>query len=65
VPGLDEFTARFLQSAWEIICRDLMTAFDAFWYLDTCSFHAINEALMVLLPKSADIVKIKDFARSP
>jgi hypothetical protein len=38
-----------------------MAAFDAFWYLDTHNFHAINEALMVLLPKSADIVAIKDF----
>jgi hypothetical protein len=41
--------------------RDLMAAFEAFWYLDTRNFHAINEALMVLLPKSADVVAIKDF----
>jgi hypothetical protein len=38
-----------------------MVAFDAFWHLDTCNFHAINEALMVLLPKSAEAVVIKDF----
>jgi hypothetical protein len=38
-----------------------MAAFEAFWYLDTHNFHAINEALMVLLPKSADFVAIKDF----
>jgi hypothetical protein len=60
-PGPDGFTSRFLQSAWEIINADLMVAFNAFWYLDTRSFHAINEVLMVLLPKSVEVVAIKDF----
>jgi hypothetical protein len=60
-PGPDKFTGHFLQSTWEIIRGDLMVAFDAFWYLDTCNFHALNEALMVLLLKSADVVAIKDF----
>jgi hypothetical protein len=60
-PGSDWFTAQFLQSAWYIIRVDLMEAFDAFWHLDTWNFHAANEALMVLLPKSAEVVPIKDY----
>jgi hypothetical protein len=38
-----------------------MSAFDSFWYMDTRNFHTINEALMVLLPKSAEVVAIKDY----
>jgi hypothetical protein len=59
--GLDGFTARFLQAAWDIIRVDLMNAFDSFWNLDTRSFHAINKTVMVLLPKLSEAVAIKDF----
>jgi hypothetical protein len=41
-----------------------MVAIDAFWHLDTCNFHGINEALMVLLPKSVDVVVVKNFRPS-
>jgi hypothetical protein len=40
---------------------DLMAAFDVFWHIDTRNFHVINEALIVLLPRSAEAVAIKDF----
>jgi hypothetical protein len=59
--GPDGFIARFLQLAWEIVRVGLMAALDAFWHMDTRNFHAINEALMVLLPKSAEAMAIKDF----
>jgi hypothetical protein len=59
--GLNGFTMRFLQTSWDIIHIDLMGAFDAFWHLDTRDIHAINEALMVLLPKSSEEMAIKDF----
>jgi hypothetical protein len=38
-----------------------MLAFDAFWHLNTRKFHAINEAIMVLLPKSPNAVTIRDY----
>jgi hypothetical protein len=38
-----------------------MLAFDAFWHLDIRKFHAINEALMVLLPKSQNAETIKEY----
>jgi hypothetical protein len=59
-PGPDGFTARFLQVAWHVIRPDIMRAFDVFWRLDMHNLHNVNEALMTLLPKSPDAVKIKD-----
>jgi hypothetical protein len=60
-PGSDGFTARFLRSTWSIIQVDLMEAFDAFWRLDTQNFHNINEALLVLLPKSPEASSLKNY----
>jgi hypothetical protein len=60
-PGPDGFTARFFQVAWLVIRHNLMSTFDAFWRLDTRHLHGTNDALMVLLPKSADAVIIRDF----
>jgi hypothetical protein len=42
-----------------------MAAIDAFWHMDTRNFHAINEALMALLPKSAEAVATKISGQSP
>jgi hypothetical protein len=40
--------------------HELMSAFVAFWHLDTTSFHSINEAVMTLLPKSVEAKGITD-----
>jgi hypothetical protein len=58
--GPDGFSARFLQASWNAIKADIMLAFDAFWRLDTRSFHSINEALMTLIPKKNDVVSLRD-----
>jgi hypothetical protein len=60
-PGPDGFVGHFLQVAWPVIRVDLVATFDAFWCLDTRNFHSINEALMILLPKSAEAVSIRDY----
>jgi hypothetical protein len=60
-PGPDGFTARFLQQTWEIIRPDIMKALDAFWHLDNRSFHLMNDALMILLPKKMDAANMHDF----
>jgi hypothetical protein len=52
--GPDSFTVRFLQSTWKIIRLDLMRVLDAFWHRDMRSFHSLNQALMVLLPKYSE-----------
>jgi hypothetical protein len=61
VPGPDDFTARFLHSAWSVIKLDMMAAFDAFWYVNAHNFQEANDALMVLLSKSPDVMAIKDY----
>jgi hypothetical protein len=47
--------------AWDAIKPKIMQAFDVFWHMDTQKFHAINEAIMVLLLKKPDAVAIKDY----
>jgi hypothetical protein len=59
--GPDGFTACFLQSSWGIIRADLMAAFDAFWRMDMRNFHSINDALLVLLPKSSEVAGLKNY----
>jgi hypothetical protein len=50
-----------LSAVWDTIKMDIMLAFDAFWHLDTRKFHAINEAIMILLPKCQKMECIKDY----
>jgi hypothetical protein len=38
-----------------------MQAVNTFWHMDTRKFHAINEVIMVLLPKTPDVEAIKDY----
>jgi hypothetical protein len=57
----NRFIRRFLQVAWDIIRTDLMCVFDAWWHMGTRSFHLMNEALTILLPKTAEAATIKDF----
>lgn len=59
--GPDGFTARFLQVAWEIIRPDIMRALDAFWHMDRRSFHCINDAILVLIPKTLEAKGLKDY----
>jgi hypothetical protein len=60
-PGLDGFTACFLQVAWPIIHPDVMAAFDTFWHLDMRNLHCVKDTLLVLLPKSTEATLVKDF----
>jgi hypothetical protein len=38
-----------------------MRVLDVFWRRDTRSFHSLNQALKILLPKSAEAPGIRDF----
>jgi hypothetical protein len=60
-PGSDGFTVRFLQVTWPIIHPEIMAAFDALWHMDTRNLHNINDALLVLLPKSVVASSMKDY----
>jgi hypothetical protein len=37
-----------------------MKVFDALWHMDTRSVHGVNQALLILLPKSPDAASMKD-----
>jgi hypothetical protein len=60
-PSPNGFTARFFQAAWPVIRHYLMSVFDMFWRLDTRHLHSTNDALIVLLPKSAEVESMKEF----
>jgi hypothetical protein len=53
--------ARFLHLAWDIIRRDIMKAFDAFWQFDARGLHLINDALMILLLKKVNTATMRDY----
>jgi hypothetical protein len=38
-----------------------MRAFDALWNLDMCNFHAINEGILILIPKTPEASTLKDY----
>jgi hypothetical protein len=60
-PGPDGFTTHFLRVVWATIRLELMQAFDALWHMEARKFHAITEAIMVLLPKTSEAAVIKDY----
>lgn len=60
-PGPDGFTGLFYRAAWEVIKDDVMAAVNAIWALDSRSYHLLNDALMILLPKTHNPTKLKDF----
>jgi hypothetical protein len=59
-PGPDGFTGRFYRSFWSIIKRDIICAFDALSSMDCHSFHHLNGALLILLPKSSNSLSLGD-----
>jgi hypothetical protein len=60
-PGPNGFTVCFMQAIWEIIHLDVMHTFDALWHLDMRDMHYVNDALLVLLPKTVEPSTVKDY----
>jgi hypothetical protein len=50
-PGSDGFTSSFYLSAWLIIKRDIICAFDALSSMDCRGFFHLNDAHLILLSK--------------
>jgi hypothetical protein len=59
--GPNGFTGRFHRSAWSIIKRDVIRAFDVLSSMDCHSFHHLNDILLILLPKSPDPMSLGDY----
>jgi hypothetical protein len=60
-PGTVGFTARFYQTAWPVIKRDVTNAFMAPWSLDCRSIYLVNQSYMVLFKKKHGAQEVKDF----
>jgi hypothetical protein len=46
---------------WPIIRADLMSSFDTFWHLHMRSFQAVNEGILILIPKTSEASTLKDY----
>lgn len=60
-PRPDGFTGLFYKVAWPIIKRSVIWAFNAMDVLDSRSFHLINDAYLILLPKKAEAKGVRDY----
>jgi hypothetical protein len=59
-PGPDGFSMAFFQKCWEVIKKDMMAVFKEFH--ETGKFEkSFNATFVVLIPKKAGAVEIKDF----
>jgi hypothetical protein len=50
---------RFLPVVWPIIHPDVMTTFNTLWHLDSRNLRNINDARIVLQPKSAEVASVR------
>jgi exonuclease III len=60
-PGPDGFTGAFFKASWEIIKFDIMAALNSLYAMNSQSFHLLNSANIVLLPKKSDARKVTDY----
>jgi hypothetical protein len=60
-PGPDGFTGLFYRVMWDIIKDDVMKAIKLLENAGTQGLHLLNNALMVLLPKSSEAASPGDF----
>lgn len=60
-PGPDGFIGLFFSSCWPIIKEDLFQAVNHFMSLNQQGLHLLNQAFIVLIPKTANPQKITDY----
>jgi hypothetical protein len=60
-PGPDGFTAEFLRACWSIVKHDIVDVFQQLFELRGRGFHHLNQALLTLLSKSADVSSLGDY----
>lgn len=59
-PGPDRLNAKFYQSFWYILKPDVQNMVSTF-FIDGTFYHRLNETTIVLVPKKAGPVSIKDY----
>jgi hypothetical protein len=60
-PRPDGFIGSFFAQCWDIIKGDLLHAIEQFQMMNQQGLHFLNQALVVLIPKKENSVKITDF----
>ena len=60
-PGPNGFIAKFFRSCWDIIKEDLCATLHYFYNLHGQHLKMLNSAHIVLIPKSAEALKIGDY----
>lgn len=60
-PGPDGFTGAFYKAAWPVIKGDVMWAVHSFASAPRLSFRCLNNAFIILLPKTPEPKEAKDY----
>jgi hypothetical protein len=60
-PGPDGFIGVFFRSCWHIIKKELMRVISQFYSLNQQGLQFLNKALVVLIPKKPNAVRVTDF----
>jgi hypothetical protein len=59
--GPDGYTCRFYKMVWEVIKPDFMVVVSRLMQGDVSRLFLLNSAYVTLLPKTVDVVEVKDF----
>jgi hypothetical protein len=61
--GPDGFIGAFFRACWDIVKHDMMKAVDQLYNMNQQDIHFLNQALVGLIPKKPNAMKITDFRR--
>jgi hypothetical protein len=60
-PGPNGYIGIFFKTCWNIIKDDIMAALQQFYDMNQQDLHFLNQALMMLIPKKENAVRVSDF----
>jgi hypothetical protein len=60
-PGLDDYIDIFFSTCWDTIKGDILSAIHQFYMMNQQSLHYLNQAYVVLIPKSQNPQRISDY----
>ena len=61
-PRPDGFTGLFYKHCWDIIREDIMKVLHTLYRLNSSKLHLLNDATLILLPKSEDATTPKELS---
>jgi hypothetical protein len=60
-PGPNGYIGIFFKTCWNIIKDDIMAALQQFYDMNQQDLHFLNQALVMLIPKKENAVRVSDF----